>query len=395
MHGPVVVVGGGVIGLSSAWRVAQRGFEVTVVDPSPGRGASWVAAGMLAPTGEAAFGEEALTRLLMAGAERWPTFAAELSASSGIDIGYRRCGTVMVAIDAADRAVIDDLLAFQRRLGLEATRLSASGCRALAPALAPGVRGGAGMPGDHQVDNRKLVRALLEACRRSGVSTVTERVEAVVLNPDTQVTGVRLAGGEVLPAGVVVLAAGAGTGRIGGLPEDVLPPVRPVKGHVLRLQGTAGAPLLTCTVRGLVHGRPCYLVPRQDGSVVIGATSEERGFDTSVRAGAVHALLDDARALVPGVDELDLVECLAGLRPGSPDNSPYVGWSRVPGLAMATGHYRNGILLTPITAAAVESLLVDAGHPVDLAFPSPTRPRARAAGTIRTGTRHTDGRAGP
>lgn len=351
-----IVVGGGVIGLSSAWRVASAGASVTVVDPSPGRGASWVAAGMLAPVTEATFGEEGLTALLVAAAARWPQFAADL----GADVGYRPCGTVVVAADASDRAVVDDLLAFQHSLGLEAERLSASDCRRLEPALAPGVRGGALVPGDHQVDNRLLVAALLEACQDAGVTMVARAATGIEVGPDGSAAGVRLDDATVLGAGAVVVAAGAETARLGGVPAGTLPAVRPVKGHVVRLRGPE--PLLARTVRGLVHGRPCYLVPRRDGSLVVGATAEERGFDRTVQAGAVHSLLDDARSLVPGIDELELVECLAGLRPGSPDNGPFVGWSAVARLAVAAGHYRNGILLTPITSDAVAALL--AGHPV-------------------------------
>lgn len=358
----VVFVGGGVIGLSAAWRVASAGRSAAVVDPAPGRGASWVAAGMLAPVTEADFGEEALVRLLVAGAERWGPFAAELSAVTGTDVGYRPCGTVAVAADASDRAVLDDLLDYRRSLGLDATRLSASECRRLVPALAPGVRGGADVPGDHQVDNRRLLAALLSACEGAGVSMIAEPATGVAPAAGGGAS-VYLAGGRRLDAGAVVVCAGAGSGDVAGVP---LPPLRPVKGHVVRLRGPAERPLLARTVRGLVHGRPCYLVPRADGSVVVGATSEERGFDRTVQAGAVHALLDDARALVPGLDELELVECSAGLRPGTPDNGPYVGWSEVPGVAIAVGHYRNGILLAPVTADALHDLLGGSAVPSPL-----------------------------
>lgn len=381
MEADVIFVGGGVIGLSGAWQAARHGLRVTVVDPAPGRGASWVAAGMLAPVTEAGFGEERLSRLLVAGAGRWADFAADLVDASGTDVGYRPCGTVMVAVDGSDRAVVDELLAFQQALGLDVARLSASECRQLVPALAPGVRGGALASHDHQVDNRRLLAALLAAGERSGVTMVREPVGAVALGPDGTATGVRLAGGRVLAAGAVVVAAGAESGRLAGVPEGALPPVRPVKGHVVRLRGPADRPLLWQTVRGLVHGRPCYLVPRLDGSLVVGATSEERGFDRTVQAGAVHALLDDARALVPGIDELELVECLAGLRPGSPDNAPFVGWTSVGRLAVAAGHYRNGILLAPITAEALASLLRGGTVPEPLATFGPSRAGPGSAGT--------------
>lgn len=369
----VVMVGGGVIGLASAWESATRGASVCVVDPDPGHGASWAAAGMLAPVNETTFGEEPLVRLLLDAAACWPDFAERLGAATGVDVGFRRCGTVVVALDASDRAAIDRVLEFQRRLDLPASRLSASECRALVPALTPGVRGGAHVPGDHQVDNRRLVAALLRACEAAAVQVVRSRVGAVRVGPAGDVTGVVLEDTTPIAASTVVVAAGAESAALGGVPNGVLPPVRPVKGHILRLRGDPARPLLERTVRGLVHGHPCYLVPRADGSLVVGATSEERGFDRSVQAGAVHALLDDARALVPGVDELELVECVAGLRPGSPDNRPFVGMTSLAGLAVATGHYRNGILLAPLTAAAVAAL-VTGEHAGPLAEGAPHNP---------------------
>lgn len=362
----VVIAGGGVIGLSAAWELAQRSVPVCVVDPSPGRGASWVAAGMLAPVTEATFGEEALVRVLMEGAGRWPGFAGRLEEATGHDSGFRPCGTLVVALDGSDRAAVDQLLDFQRSLGLSASRLSGSECRALVRELAPGVRGGAHVPGDHQVDNRKLLAALLAGCAAAGVRIVEDRVISVELDRQGAACGVRTSSGQTLSATDVLLAAGVHTPGIGGLPDGVLPPVRPVKGHVVRLRSTAGRPALGLTLRGLVHGRHCYLVARGDGSVVLGATSEERGYDTTVQAGAVHSLLDDARLLVPAVDEWELVECMAGLRPGSPDNGPFVGPTKVPGLAVATGHYRNGILLAPLTAAALTALFCTGAVPPPL-----------------------------
>ncbi len=357
-----VFVGGGVIGLSAAWRAARRGLSVAVVDPRPGHGATWAAAGMLAPVTEVHFGQEALGRLLLAAAGRWETFAAELEEAAGSPVGYRRCGTLVVAADASDRAWVDRLAGHQRALGLEVAPRSASQCRALVPALSPAVRGGSEVPGDHQVDNRALAAALVTACRAAGVELVADSVAGVRCNGG-RATGVELAGGSRLAAGTVVLSAGCDSARLRGLPPGAAPPVRPVKGHILRLRGDPGAPLLGRTVRGLVHGRATYLVPRTDGSVVVGATVEERGYDRRVQAGAVHALLDDARTLVPGIDELELAECAAGLRPGSPDDAPVVGRvAAVDGLVVATGHHRNGILLAPLTADAVADLL--AGGPL-------------------------------
>ena len=359
MTSHVQVVGGGVIGLACAWELSRNGHDVTLVAPGPvpGRdGASWVAAGMLAPVTEAQFGESALTRLLMEGAACWPAFAAALEGATGLDVGYNTTGTVTVALDASDRASLDDLLAYQHALGLEAHRRSASECRALVPALSPALRGGIEVPGDHQVDNRALLAALVEACRGRGVTFVEGTVAALAAGPE-----VVLADGRRLRPDHVVLAAGTGLPAIDGLAGAGLPCLRPVKGHILRLGpadgATPSAPFLDRTVRGLVHGRSVYVVPRRDGSVVVGATVEERGTDTAVRVGAVHELLCDARAIVPGVDELELVEAATGLRPATPDNMPRIGWTEIDGVVAAVGHYRNGVLLAPLTATAVADLI--------------------------------------
>jgi glycine oxidase len=356
MGSRVQIVGGGVIGLATAWELSCNGHEVTVVAPAPGRdGASWVAAGMLAPVTEAQFGESALTALLVDGAGRWPAFAGALEAVSGLAIGYDTTGTVAVALDASDRASLDDLLAYQHTIGLPAHRRSASECRRLVPALSPALRGGIEVPGDHQVDNRALLGALREACRRGGVTFVEQRVTALEDGP-----ALVLADGRRLGADLVVLAAGTGLPAIDGLAGAGLPPIRPVKGHIVRLgppDAASPVPLLARTVRGLVHGRSVYLVPRRDGSVVVGATVEERGTDTAVRAGAVYELLSDARAIVPGIDELELLETATGLRPATPDNTPRIGWTGLAGVLAAVGHYRNGILLAPLTAAAVVDLV--------------------------------------
>jgi glycine oxidase len=306
----------------------------------------------LAPVTEAQFGEAALTATLLAGAALWKGFATALEDDTGLDIGFDQSGTLTVAADPSDRAALDDLLAYQQTLGATAHRRSASQCRALVPALTPGLCGGIEVPGDHQVDNRALLGALVAAGRGAGVEFVAASVAALGEGP-----AVTLAGGERRQADCVLLAAGIGTAAIDGVAAAGLPQLRPVKGHIVRLGGRASTPLLTRTVRALVHGRSVYLVPRPDGSIVVGATVEEKGADTTVQAGAVHQLLDDARAVVPGIDELELVEARAGLRPATPDNTPVIAWTALRGVAVATGHYRNGILLAPFTAAAVVDLL--------------------------------------
>lgn len=366
-HPDVVVVGGGVIGLAVAWRAAGRGLTVAVVDPTPGQGASRAAAGMLAPVTELRYGEQPLLALSLAAARGYPSFVAELEQASGCSCGYRRCGTLAVALDADDRAELRDLHEFQRSLDLTAQWLSGRECRRTEPMLAPSVTGGLLVEGDHQVDGRRLTAALLVAADRAGV--VVHRSSAAVMVRAGRVTGVRLSDGSVLAAGTVVLAAGCWSGRVAGLPAEALPPVRPVKGQILRLSMPPDAtPVLGRTVRGSTRGSHVYLVPRENGELVVGATSEELGFDTRVTAGGVYELLRDAHDLVPGVTELPLTETHAGLRPGSPDNAPILGLGALPGLVLATGHHRNGILLAGVTADAVAELLVTGVLP-DLVTP--------------------------
>ncbi len=355
-----VVVGGGIIGLAVAWAAAGAGLDVTVVDPAPARGATWAAAGMLAPVAEAHFGEEALSALNLAAVQAWPGFAARLEAASGQLVHFRADGTLLVAGDPSDRAATDRVLAFHRAVGLAAERLGARACREAEPLLAPGISGGADLPDDHQVDNRATATALLAACRAGGVTFVADEVEHVDV-ADGRARGVVLAGGGRLGARAVVVAAGSRSGDLGGLPDDSRPPVRPVRGVTVRLRAPAGVLRLRRTVRALVHGRSCYLVPRDDGGLVVGATMEERGTDGSVPLGGLIDLLDDARRVVPALDEYTVVETTSGLRPGSPDNGPVVGATATAGLVVATGHFRNGILLAPLTADEVVRTLVGRG----------------------------------
>ncbi|MEW2520469.1 glycine oxidase ThiO [Actinacidiphila alni] len=354
----VLVVGGGVIGLVTAWRAAQRGLRVAVADPEPGGGAARVAAGMLAAVTELQYGEQTLLDLNLASARRYPDFAAELTAATGLDVGFRACGTLAVALDADDRAHLRDLHAFQTSLGLPSEWLSGRDCRRLEPMLAPGVRGGLRVDGDHQVDPRRLATALLRAAELAGVCVHRSAVARVTV-AHGRATGAVLADGTALAAGRTVLAAGSRSGRIEGVPEAALPPVRPVKGQILRLRVPPGhAPFLSRTVRAVVRGSHVYLVPRENGELVLGATSEECGWDTTVTAGGVYELLRDAHELVPGITELPLTETLAGLRPGSPDNAPLLGRTALDGLLLATGHHRNGVLLTPVTGEIMAELLV-------------------------------------
>jgi glycine oxidase len=354
------VIGGGVAGLGIAWRAARRGARVVLLErDDAGSGASRWAAGMLAPVTEAELGERALLSLGLESARRWPAFAAELAEVTGLDVGYRQTGALVVARDRDEAEALERELGFRRELGLEVERLRPSQARRLEPALAPTVRLALSAPDDHVADPRLLVPALVAACRSAGVQLRTHTAVERLLVEDGEAVGVAVAGGEELRAAQVVAAAGPWSGALPGLPEQARVPVRPVKGQILRLRDPDGPGLLERVVR--YEGG--YLVPRGDGGYVLGATVEERGFDTTVTAGGLYELLRDAGELVPGVHELVVEEIGAGLRPGTPDNVPLLGRSAaLRRLVWATGHHRNGILLAPVTADLVAGAL--AGEPV-------------------------------
>ncbi|SDE76266.1 glycine oxidase ThiO [Pseudonocardia oroxyli] len=325
----LVVAGGGVIGLTCAWRAAQAGWAVGLFDPDPESGSSWVAGGMLAPVTEAWPGEEELLELGLRSVALWPEFAAELG-----DPGLHTGGTVVAATGTGDRAELDSLADHLARLGRPVERLTGRELRRLEPALGPDVRGGLSVPADLSVDNRALLASLRTAAEKAGV-----RIEE------------RAYRGE--PADTLLICAGAHSAALHPALRGL---VRPVKGEILRLAHRRGAfPMPGRTVRALVDGRPVYLVPRPNG-LVVGATQSEQGFDTEPTVGGVRDLLRDAERIVPGIAEYGLVEVAAGLRPGSPDNLPLIG--RLDDRTLvATGHSRNGILLAPLTAQLIVAVL--------------------------------------
>ena len=345
-----IIVGAGVIGLSCAWRLGQRGARVALVDKtSPPAGATRVAAGMLAPVGELAFGEPELLKMTLAAAELYPDFVAEVEAASGISTGYVRHGALHVALDRDEAAELRRVHELQRSLGLGAEWLPPRRCRELEPGLTPSFNGGVHAPGEAAIDPRALVEALFAASEEAGVEMrMGDEVSEPLLEGE-RLLGVRTARRAELRAPTVVLAAGAWSGQVGWLPEHARPPVRPVKGQVLELRGRdAAAPCAR-----IVASERVYLVPRPDGRLIVGATVEEQGFDAAVTAGGIHELLREAYRLLPDVAEMDLVEAAAGLRPGTPDNLPRVGPAPLDGLLWATGHYRNGILLAPLAAETI------------------------------------------
>src|SRR6516164_3695964 len=358
------------MGLGIAWRLAQSGCPVTVYDRAEaGRGASWAAAGMLAAAVETEPGEEKLLTLTLESQRLWLDFARELEAASGISIDYRDEGTMVVALTRDDAEQLRFTYEFQKSLGLELNWLSGTDARRREPHLRPGVTGAVLSLRDHQVENRLLGRALAEAARRAGA----------LLYQHCPVHGVEIAHeracGVVTERGydqadVVVLAAGAWSREIGGIPSSHLPPVRPIKGQMLAVRMDPETPLLR-HVMWLPRGG--YLVPRLEGRLLVGGTVEERGFDDSLTAGGLLALIEGAWRAVPAIEELPVAETWVGFRPGSRDDAPMLGPSGIDRLVIATGHHRNGILLAPITAQSISAYVLTGRLPENVQPFTPER----------------------
>jgi glycine oxidase len=352
----VAIIGAGVIGLGIAWRLAPRGAQVAVFDRGvAGSGASHAAAGMLAACAEAEPGEEALVALGRESQARWPAFAAELEQTSGVDVGLRPEGTLVVALTADDQARLQHQLVFQHKLGLPLQWISAAETRRREPHLAGKLAGAVFSPEDTQVDNRKLAAALRIAAEAAGAIVNEHRAVDAISSRAGRADGIVLADGSKVVADVVVLAAGAWSRSIAGVPPELRPPVRPIKGQMLSLRMDQASPLLS----HVVWAPGAYLVPRRDGHLLVGATVEEKGYDTSLTAGGMLTLLEAAWRAVPAVEELPIDEMWVGHRPGSRDDAPILGAGAIDGLIYATGHHRNGILLTPITADAIAQLVLD------------------------------------
>ena len=365
----IAIVGGGICGLSIGWYLAREGRRVTVFERGEaGKGATWAAAGMLAAQIEAEPGEESLLPLMVESRDLWPEFARDLEAASGMGVDLRTEGTMAVALDRDEAEQLAFTFDFHRSLGMQMEWLEGSAARALEPYLSPHVMAAVLSPRDHQVDNRKVAIALKRALVAAGGALLEHCEVTEILTTAGRAAGVR-AGGREFPAETVVLAAGAWSRGIKGLPEDSRPPVRPVKGQMLSLQMPPAAPLLS----RVVWGNGAYLVPRLDGTLLVGATVEEQSFDTTMTAGGVHELLRRARAALPGIDELAIAEMWAGLRPTSRDDAPLLGPAALDGLVIATGHHRSGILLAPVTARAIAGYILE-GRMADSLIPfAPSR----------------------
>ena len=343
------IIGGGVIGLSIGWRLAQAGCDVDIFERGEaGKGASWAAAGMLAAGVETEPGELGLHALNFASQKAWPAFAAELEKASGHQVDLRSEGTLMVALNRDDAAQLRYTYDFQKAHGIDLDWLTGAQARQREPFLHPNLAGAVFCAGDHQVENRKLVPALRAAFLAAGGKLHEHTAVAAVTTAHGKITGLTI-GDRQVAADVVVLAAGAWSGEIAGLPPSARPPIRPIKGQMLALRMNLAEPLL----RHVVWTPRVYMVPRHDGRLIVGATTEERGFDTNLTAGGIYSLLEGAWRSLPGVEELPIDELWVGFRPGSRDDAPIIGSGEIDGLIYATGHHRNGILLTPVTADAV------------------------------------------
>ena len=360
----VIIVGGGVIGLAIGWRLAQAGRDVTILErDQAGRGASWASAGMLTPLAEVRFEEEELLKLGLHALETFPTFIAELESDTGLEVDYREDGVLMVGITQDDVSYLRFRYDYQNDLGLPVEWLTGREARNCEPMLSGRVSAAVWCPGDHQIDNRKLIVALEAAFRKHGGVLKEQTLVVGVEIRGSKVLGVRVKG-ELLQSDIVVLAAGSWSGRIPGLPEDACPPVRPVKGQILRMQMNEGWTLHRIVWYTRTESSTlAYLAPKGDGTLVLGATSEEMGFDTKLTAGGIFELLRAGSEAVPGIYDLPIIESGAGLRPGSRDDGPILGKTPIEGLLVATGHFRKGILLAPITANTITELVMTGETP--------------------------------
>lgn len=358
------IIGGGVAGLSLAWRLAQSGLRVTVFDKGAiGRGASWAAAGMLAAVVEAEPGEDVLLPFVLESQRMWPEFARELQTYTGLDIGYRESGTLFVAAERDDEGLLKQRFDFLKARCLPVEWLERGELRKREPYFSPRVTHGFYSASDHQVDNRMLVDALHAACKKAGVE----------LHAHADVSEIKISGGRathlvvnegIIAVDAVVLAAGAWSGTIKGMPLEASPPVFPMKGQLLALQMDTRQPLL----RHVVWTPQLYLVPRSDGRLIIGATLEDKGFDASLTAGGILHLLRETWEALPGMEELPLLEAWAGFRPTSRDDAPILGESAIENIGFMTGQHRHGILMTPLLASAMSEYILKGRLP-DIAAP--------------------------
>lgn len=355
----IIIIGGGVIGLGIGWQLAKSGAAVTIFDrDEAGRAASWAAAGMLAPYAEVHTEEPELLQLGIESLSLYPQWVDELETDAEMSIGYRVEGTLIVGLESDDTHQLRHLYDAQQQFGLDVQWLNGRDACDIEPALSPRVTSAIHCKTDHQVDNRLMIRALKNAFQKNdGVLHENRSVKRIVIE-NGSVIAVQTEEG-IKHCDIVILAAGCWSTQIDGIPDDMLPPVRPVKGQMLALEMEDGIEIRTVirTVRAR-YPTSVYLVPRSDRRLIVGATSEEMGFDDRLTAGGTLELLRGAWEVMPGIYELPILESWTGLRPGSRDNAPILGKTPIDNLIYATGHYRNGILLTPVTAYEITKLIL-------------------------------------
>ncbi len=351
---PVAIVGGGVIGLATGWRLARKGAAVSLYEKDRvGQGASWIAAGMLAPLSEVGFEELEFLALGRESLRLFPGFLKELAEDAGDEIALDTRGTLIIGLDRDDAERLRRLHVFREDLGLPVKWLTGTEAREIEPFISPRASSAIWIPDDHQVDNRRLVELLKAAFQKRG-GTLNEGCPVSRVHVDNeQVQGLRTEDGDV-EAHRVVIAAGCWSKGIEGIPRELLPPVRPVKGQIITLEE-----IEEYTFSHVVRAPDAYLLPKGDGRVILGASEEEMGFDTTITAGPIFRLLERGWEAMPGIYDLPIREILAGLRPGSRDHNPIVGKSPIQGLYYATGHYRHGILLAPATADEISGLILE------------------------------------
>ena len=359
MKTDIVIIGAGVIGLSIAHELLSRGMQVMLIDPyEPGRGASWASAGVLAPQGALPHHLPYL-HLLLNSRDMFADYAARLFDETGIDIEYRTEGGLHVALDDDEAVKMEQRYRHQRELNLPVEKLSGDEVRGLEPALSPEARCGLLFEGMHQVENRRLVEALVMAIdRRNGLLRIGDPVTGLIIKKN-RVAGVTLPA-ERIGAGKVIIAAGAWSGVLNHLPDITLP-VQPVRGQMLALDIRSKQP-----IHRVINGLGQYLVPRRNGRLLVGATVEKTGFDTRVTAGGIGHVLRQGIRMAPGLATAPILETWAGLRPMSKDGKPILGPMPLDHLSVATGHHRNGILLAPITAILMADYITSGEVPADM-----------------------------
>lgn len=368
----VLVIGAGAIGMSIALLLARRGASVRVFERSaPGSGASSTAAGVLGIQSEV-WADSPIGRLCVASLDRYPAWVADLVAQTGIDVGHRSCGGLALSFDAGEADAIAARGSWAEPFGFGVERLDGAGARLLEPALSGDLAGAARFPRDARLDPPSLVKALSIAAARAGVEIRSGAQVRRVVVEGGRAAGVLLEDGTRVDAGRVVLSAGSWSSLVEGVPLSA-GSVRPSRGQIVEL--VTESPL----IRGVIYGPGCYLSPRDDGRVLVGSTIEFVGFRPGVTAGAVQALLAAAIRLVPALAGANVNRTWSCFRPMTPDELPLLGATSIERFYVASGHFRNGIVLAPITAEILGSVIEGREPPVDIAPFSPMRAAGGAA----------------